>query len=75
MDDPLVPARVDPHRVELLEFVADAHDHVSIVEPEVDVVVAHEADRSERVGVIVGEHTLAVKRRGDREPQELGEPA
>ena len=73
MDDLLVPAGVDPDRVELLEFVADADDHVRIVKPEVDVVVTHEPDGTEGVRVIVGEHTLAVKRGRHRETQQLGE--
>ena len=33
VDDLFVPGGVDPHRVELLKFVADAHDDVRIVEP------------------------------------------
>src|SRR6202021_1515848 len=75
MDDLLVARRVDPHRVELLEFVADAHDHVRIVKPEVDIVVAHEADRSQGMAVIVGKDAFAVKGRGDRGADELGKTA
>ena len=73
MDDLLVPGRVDPDGIELLEFVPDADDHVCIVKPEVDVVVAHEADGTEGVWVIVGEHALAVKGGRHRETQQLGE--
>ena len=73
MDDPLVAVRVDPHRIELLEFVADADDHVRLVETEVDVVVTHEPHRAEGVRMIVGEHPLAVKGRGNREAQQFGE--
>ncbi len=62
MDDLLVPGRVDPDGIELLELVPHADDHICIVKPEVDVVVTHEADGAEGVGVIVGEHTLAVER-------------
>ena len=49
VDDALVPVGVDPHRIELLELVADADDHVRLVEAEVDVVVAHESHRAERI--------------------------
>ena len=58
-----------------MELVAHADDHIRLVEPEVDVVATHEPHRAERMGVVVGEHALAVKGRDDREAQLLGEPA
>ena len=73
MEDSLVTGGVDPHRIELLQLVAHADDHVRLVEPEVDVVVAHEPHRAKRMGVVVGEHALAVKGGGNREAQLLGE--
>ena len=73
MDDLLVARRVDADGVELLELVAHADDDVGLVEPEVDVVVAHEAHRTKRMGVIVGEHALAVEGRRHREAELLGE--
>ena len=73
VDDPLVAFRVDPHRIELLELVADADDHVRLVKTEVYVVVTHESHRTEAVRMIVGEHPFAVKGRGNREAQQFGE--
>ena len=73
VQDPLVTARVDPHRIELLQFIADADDHVRLVETEVDIVVAHEPHRAKRVRVVVREHPLAVKGGSHRQAQLLGE--
>ena len=73
MEDSLVSARVDPHRIELLQLVADADDHVRLVETKVDVVMAHEPHRAECVRVIVGEHALAVEGSGHRDAELLRE--
>src|ERR1039458_8894356 len=62
-----------PHRVELLQLIADTDDHVRLVETEVDVVVAHEPHSTQCVWVIVREHTLAVKGGGDRDAELFGE--
>ncbi len=48
VDDLGVAVRVDPHRVELLQFIPDGNDQVRAVEAEVDVVVAHEPHRAQR---------------------------
>ena len=74
MDDLGLAARVDADRVELLQLVADGDDDVGPVEAEVDVVVAHEADRAERERMVVGEHALAVEGGRHRDVQRLGEP-
>src|SRR5947209_17982946 len=73
MDDPLLGVRVDPRGVELLELVADAYDQVGAVEPEIDVVAAHEADRADRIGVVVGNDALSEECRCDRDAQPVGE--
>ena len=74
VDDLLVGLRVDPDRVELLQLVADRDDDVGVVEPEVDVVVPHEPERPDAVGVVVGHHALAVEGVGHRDAELLGEP-
>ena len=73
VQDLLVAAWVDPDRIELLQFIADADDHVRLVETEVDIVVAHEPHRAKRVRVIVREHPLVVKGGSHRQAQLLGE--
>ena len=75
VDDLGVAARVDADRIELLQFVAGGDDDVGLVEPEVHVVVAHEADGAERQRMVVGHHALAVERRRDRHAERLGEPS
>ena len=73
MNDAFVPVGVDPLWVEFLELVADADDHVGLVESKVDVVMAHEAHRAEGVGMVVGKHTLSVEAGRYGESQELRE--
>ncbi len=73
MQDRLVPARVDPRRVELLQLLADGHDHVRLIESEVDVVMPHEPHRAQGVRVVVREHALAMEGRRHRQAQLLGE--
>lgn len=73
VDDLFVAQRIDPSRVELLELIAHRDDHISSVEPEVDIVVSHEPDSSEREGVVVGEDALAVEGGGHRYAKRLGE--
>ena len=72
MHDPLVPARVDPRRVELLQLIADADDHVRLIESEIDIVMPHEPHRAQCVPVVVGEHALAVEGGRHRQAQLLG---
>ncbi len=74
VDDLLVAARVDADGIELLELVAHGHQHVRLIEAEIDVVVAHEPHGAQGLGVVVGQHALAVERRHDGERQPLGEP-
>ena len=44
-------------RVELLKLITDAHVR-RVVELEIDIVVAHEADGFQGVGMVVGETPL-----------------
>jgi hypothetical protein len=71
--DLLVAVRVDALGGELLQFVADADDQVGLVEGEVLVVVAHEADHAQGVGVAVGDDALAREGGRDRQVEALGE--
>ena len=73
MDDLLVPIGIDPDRVKFLELVANADDDVRIVKAEVDVVVAHESNRSEGVWMIVWEDALAVERGRNWKAEQIGE--
>ena len=73
MQDPLVPARVDPRRVELLQLIADADDYVRRIESKVDVIMPHEPHRAQGVRVVVGEHALAVEGGCHRQAQLLRE--
>ena len=71
--DLLVAVWVDALGGELLQLVADADDQVRLVEGEVLVVVAHEADHAQGVGVAVGDDALTHKGRCDRQVEALGE--
>ena len=46
---------------------------VSLVEPEIHVVMTHESDGAQSLRVVVGEHPLAVEGGRDRDAQPLGE--
>ena len=74
VDDLLVGLGIDPDRVELLQLIADRDDDVGVVEPEVDVVVPHEPQRPDAVGVVVGHDAFAVEGVGHRDAELLGEP-
>ena len=71
VDDLLVALRIDADRIELLELVAHGDDHVGVVEAEIDIVVAHEPDRAEGLGVVVGKDPLAVERGGHRDAERV----
>ena len=73
VNDLLVFQGVDPGRGKLLQFVADADNHIRLVEAEVDIIVHHEAHGAQGIGVIVRENPLAVKGRGHRDAELLGE--
>jgi hypothetical protein len=73
VDDALVPTRVDPYRIELLELVPHADDHIRLVEAEVHVVVAHEPYGAERVRVVGGEDALTMEGGGNRQAKQLRE--
>src|SRR3954451_8265783 len=75
VDDLGIAVRIDPDRVELLKLVTGGDDHVGSVEAEVDVIMAHEADRTEGEPMIVGQHTLAVKRCRYWDVERFGESA
>ena len=72
VDDLLVAVGIDANRIEFLELVADRHDRIRLVESEVHVVVAHEADGAQRLRVVVREHPLAVEGGRNRHAQSLG---
>ena len=73
VQDPLVPARVDPGRVELLQLIAGADDYVRLIESEVNVVMPHEPHRAKGIRVVIGEDPLAVEGGCHRQAQLLGE--
>ena len=73
VNDLLVGGGVDPNRVELLQLIADRDDDVGVVESEVDVVVPHEPERPDAVGVVVGHDTFAMEGVGHRDSELLRE--
>jgi len=74
MDDLLVTVRVDPDRIELLQFVSDRNDDVRRLESEVDIVAAHEPQGADAVGVVIGHHALAVEGVRHLHTEFVGEP-
>lgn len=72
VDDALVPVRIDLQRVELLDLVPHADQHVCRVEAEVGVVVAHKAHSTQCVRVVVREDALSVEGGRHRYVQPFG---
>src|SRR5712664_147297 len=71
--DLLVTLRIDLYGIELLHVIADAKNHIGLIEAEVGVVVDHESYRTERVGVVVGKDPLTHERRRNRDVKTLRE--
>src|SRR5208282_5971311 len=71
VDDLLARVWIDPLRRVFLQIVAHAYDYIGAVEAEIDIVAAHEAERAERVGMIVGKDSLSHKRGGHRDVEPL----
>jgi len=74
VDDLLVACRVDPDRIEFLQFVSDRDDHVRRLESEVDVVAAHEPQRADAIGVVIGHHAFAMESVRHLDTEFVGEP-
>ena len=57
------------------KLVTGGDDRIGLVEAEVHIVMAHEADGAEREPMVVGHNALAVERRRHGNVERFGEPA